>query len=52
VSHLRAYTPEDLSQMTIDLSNYRWEIQSIELQNGKFTVTCPLGLALQTGDAR
>jgi hypothetical protein len=45
VSHLRAYTIEELRQMTSDLSNsYRWEIRSIELRKSNFTVTCVLGL--------
>jgi hypothetical protein len=45
VSHLRAYTPRELLQMTRDLSDsYRWEIRSIKRQNGKFTITCLLGL--------
>ncbi len=53
VSHLRAYTPEELLQMTSDFSDgYRWEVRSIELQKGKFTVTCLLGLPQPTGDAR
>jgi hypothetical protein len=45
VSHLRAYTPQELLQMTRDFSDfYGWEIRNIELQNGKFTVTCLLGM--------
>ena len=45
VSHLRAYTPQEMLQMTRDFSDfYRWEIRNIELQNGRFTITCLLGL--------
>ena len=45
VSHLRAYTPEELRAMTHDLSDsYEWEIRTIELRNGKFTLTCLLGM--------
>jgi hypothetical protein len=52
VSHLRAYTPEELRQMTSGFSNgYRWEIKSIELQNGAFILTCLLGLPLQADHA-
>jgi hypothetical protein len=48
VSHLRAYTPQELLQMTCDFSDsYGWEIRNIELQNGKFTVTCLIGLPRQ-----
>jgi hypothetical protein len=51
VSHLRAYTPQELLQMTSDFSDsYRWEIRSIELPNSRFTVTCLLGLPQRTGD--
>ena len=53
VSHLRAYTPEELRRMTSDLSDsYRWEVRSIELRNGNFTLTCLLGLPQQTAQAR
>jgi len=45
VSHLRAYTPQELLQMTREFSDsYGWEIRSIELQNCKFTITCLVGL--------
>jgi hypothetical protein len=45
VSHLRAYTPQELLRMTQDFSDsFAWEIRSVELQNGRFTVTCLLGL--------
>jgi hypothetical protein len=45
VSHLRAYTPQELRQMTEDFSDsYRWEVRMIELQNGRFSVTCLLGI--------
>src|SRR6202035_3207111 len=48
VSHLRAYTPRELLQMTRDFSDsYGWEIRNIELQNGKFAVTCLIGLPRQ-----
>jgi hypothetical protein len=51
VSHLRAYTPQELLQMTRDFSDsYGWEIRSIELQNGKFTITCLLGLPRRRTD--
>lgn len=47
VSHLRAYTPEELEQMTAGLSDsYRWEVQTAKLRNGHFTMTCLLGLPL------
>jgi hypothetical protein len=49
VSHLRAYTAEELLRMTQDLSeSFDWEIQSVELQNGRFTLTCLLGLPAPT----
>ena len=45
VSHLRAYTAEELLQMTREFSeSYDWEMQSVDLQNGRFTITCLLGL--------
>ena len=48
VSHLRAYTPEELLEMTRGFSDsYRWEIRSLELQNGHFVVTCLIGLPRQ-----
>jgi hypothetical protein len=51
VSHLRAYTPQEMLQMTRDFSDfYDWEIRNIELKNGKFTVTCLLGLPRRRTD--
>ena len=51
VSHLRAYTPQEMLQMTRDFSDsYSWEIRNFELQNGKFTVTCLLGLPRRRTD--
>jgi len=45
VSHLRAYTPEELLQMTCELSDsYRWETRSLKIQNDQFTITCLLGV--------
>jgi len=45
VSHLRAYTPEELLQMTpTGSAGYRWEIRKMELKNGQFTITCLLGI--------
>jgi hypothetical protein len=45
VSHLRAYTPEELLRMTArNSSSYRWEVRKLELQKGQFTVTCFLGI--------
>ena len=53
VSHLRAYTPDELLQMTGNLSDsYRWEVKSIKVQNGQFTLTCLLGLPLEIGSDR
>ena len=48
VSHLRAYTAEELLSMTRDLSDsFDWEVRRIALQNGRFTVTCLLGMPRQ-----
>jgi hypothetical protein len=49
VSHLRAYTPEELLQMTCKFSDsYRWETRRLKIRNGQFTVTCLLGIPRQT----
>jgi hypothetical protein len=45
VSHLRAYSPAELLQMTGAFADsYRWEIRRLELAGGLFSVTCFLGL--------
>jgi hypothetical protein len=45
VSHLRAYTPDELLQMTCKFSDsYAWEIRRLKSRNGQFTVTCLLGI--------
>lgn len=50
VSHLRAYTPEELLRMTGDLTDlYRWEVRRIELRDGRFTVTVLLGIPEPSG---
>jgi len=44
VSHLRAYTPDELLQMTCKFSDsYCWETRGLKIRNGQFTVTCLLG---------
>jgi len=49
VSHLRAYTPDELLRMTCKFSDsYRWETRRLKIRNGQFTVTCLLGVPLQT----
>ena len=50
VSHLRAYTPEELLQLTSGFSDaYRWETRKLELQDGAFTITCLLGVPEVSG---
>lgn len=45
VSHLRAYTPDELVQMTCKFSeSYCWETRSLKIRNGQFIVTCLLGV--------
>ncbi len=45
VSHLRAYTPDELLQMTCNFSDsYCWETRQLKIRNGQFTVTCLLGV--------
>jgi hypothetical protein len=49
VSHLRTYTPDELLQMTSKFSDsYYWETRRLKIRNGQFTVTCLLGVPLQT----
>ena len=49
VSHLRAYTPDELLQMTCKFSeSYCWETRELKIRNGQFTVTCLLGFPRQT----
>jgi hypothetical protein len=48
VSHLRAYTPEELLQMTRKFSDsYGWETRLLKTRKGRFTVTCLLGIPRQ-----
>jgi len=45
VSHLRAYTPGELLQMTYNFwDSYCWETRQLKIRNGQFTVTCLLGV--------
>jgi hypothetical protein len=45
VSHLRAYTPAEMMAMVSDFSqSYCWEVRTLPVQNGRFIVTCLLGL--------
>jgi hypothetical protein len=49
VSHLRAYTPDELLQMTCRFSeSYRWETRGLSIRNGQYTVTCLLGVPRET----
>ena len=49
VSHLRAYTPDELLQMTCKFSeSYCWETRELKIRNGRFTVTCLLGVPRET----
>lgn len=49
VSHLRAYSPDELLQMTCKFSeSYRWEARGLKVRNGQFTVTCLLGVPGET----
>ena len=52
VSHLRAYTPEELLQMTRKFSDsYSWETRLLKTRKGQFTITCLLGVP-RTEDIR
>ena len=45
VSHLRAYTPDELLQMSCKFSDsFYWEARQLKIRNGQFTVTCLLGI--------
>jgi hypothetical protein len=49
VSHLRAYTADELLKMTCKFSeSYCWETRGLKIRNGQFTVTCLLGVPRDT----
>jgi hypothetical protein len=53
VSHLRAYTPAELLQMTRKFSDsYGWETRLLKTRKGQFTVTCLLGVPQKKSDIR
>lgn len=52
VSHLRAYTPNELLQMTCKFSDsYCWETRGLKIRKGQFIVTCLLGVPRQSASA-